>query len=297
MKIKHLYVIVLLVTVLLIAGCANNTDICMVEDVIEVEGGKYTCSYEGVKHDFILNFPQTVENAPLILMLHGYGESAESLKSKTAFDKDANESGYVVAYVTGAPNPEDSTSARGWNSGISLSGNNDVDFLKGLKYYLCKTYKLDASRAYVVGFSNGAFMTHRLALEANDTFAAVVSVAGMMPESIWENRPQEVDISVFQITGQKDDVVPKNSDGSAKYSKAPAIEDVIEYYVNANALSLMDSETIGKKSELTKYTDKDKSNQVWDLFIPDTSHSWPDERLTGININRLILEFLNNQQN
>ena len=295
MKTNHLFVVMLFTIIMLFTGCTNQTDKYTVEDVTEKGEGKYTCSYEEVKHDFILDFPENIENAPLILMLHGYGESAEGLKSKTAFDKDANELGYVVAYVTGAPNPEDLTSARGWNSGIGLSGNNDVDFLKGLANYICETYKLDESRAYVVGFSNGAFMTHRLAIEANDTFKAIVSVAGMMPESVWENKPQEINVSVFQITGQKDDVVPKNSDGSAKYSKAPAIEDVIEYYVTANNLSLMNSEMVGKKSVLTKYKNDNKENQVWDLFIPDGGHSWPDEKFTGININQLILEFLSTQ--
>lgn len=81
-------------------------------------------------------------------------------------------------------------------------------------------------------------MTHRLALEASDTFAAIVSVAGTMPESIWENRLEKCDISVLQITGEKDDVIPQNSNGSANYSKAPAIEEVMEYYIQSNDLIL-----------------------------------------------------------
>ena len=52
------------------------------------------------------------------------------------------------------------------------------------------------------------------------------------------------------------------------------------------------------QSPLTKYTssdaeDAEKSKQVWNLFIPDGRHSWPDEGVTGININHLIVEFLN----
>lgn len=290
MNFKTVIGVVAVAIVLILDGCSNTN--CVVEDVTEIGEEKYTCSYEGVKHEFILDLPQTVENAPLVLMLHGYGESAEGFKSMTAFDKDANELGYAVAYVTGAPNPGDSTSARGWNSGIGSSGNNDVDFLKGLSNYLCETYRLDVGRTYAVGFSNGAFMTHRLALEANDTFEAIVSVSGKMPERVWKNRPQEAAISVFLITGQKDDVVPKNSDGSAKYSQDPAIEDVIEYYVSANDLTIIDDATVGKSSELTTYKSNDKVNQVWDLLITDGSHSWPEERYTGININQMILEFL-----
>jgi len=268
---------------------------CMLTDVEASGDNTYICSYEGVKHDFILDLSETSEGAPLVVMLHGYGNSAEILRMTTGFEQDANALGYAVVYVTGAPSPEDATSAPGWNSGVGVSSNNDVDFLCGLVNYLCKEYGFDSSRVFAVGFSNGAFMTHRLALEATDTFAAVVSVAGMMPETIWNEKPGQLSVGVFQITGEKDDVVPKNSDGSAKYSKAPAIEDVIDYYVEVNGLTLTDTVDEGKKSTLTKYTSEGSTKQVWNLFVPDGRHSWPEEQIVGFNTNQLILEFLETQ--
>ena len=126
----------------------------------------------------------------------------------------------------------------------------------------------------------------------NHKIKAVVSVAGMMPEEIWINRKEANDVGVFQITGEKDDVVPKNRDGSAKYSKAPAIEDVMDYWVKANGLEEAESSEIGKGSVFTKYAKEGKDKQVWNLFIKDGRHSWPDEKITGIDINALILEFL-----
>ena len=53
----------------------------------------------------------------------------------------------------------------------------------------------------------------------------------------------------FQITGEKDDVVPKNSDGSAKYAIVPAIEDVIAYYAEANGLTLDQIETLFERKK------------------------------------------------
>lgn len=281
------------ILLLLLTGCGGKQQSAW-KQVTETKENCFETVYDGVKHDFRLDLPEVTENAPLVVMLHGYGESAESFRQKTSFEKEANERGFAVVYVTGAPSPEDKTSANGWNSGIGASGNKDVEFLSGLAHYLCETYRLDEKRIYAVGFSNGAFMTHRLALEANDVFAGVVSVAGMMPESIWKNRPETCDISVFQITGKKDDVVPKDSDGSAKYSKAPAIESVIAYYVEKNGLTLSDTETVGKQSVLTKYTKPDSGSRVWNLDIPDGRHSWPEEKITGIEMNQLILDFLEN---
>lgn len=281
-----------------ISGEANtNQSEYTLDTFSQAEDGKGTAIFEGVKHDYILDLPEKTEGAPLIVMLHGYGESAEAMRKNTLFHEEANKKGYAVAYITGAPNPDDPTSATGWNSGISMSGNNDVGFLKALVYELCRTYSLDNEHVFAVGFSNGAFMTHRLALDANDTFSSVVSVAGMMPENTWEEKPEKCEIGVLQITGEKDDVIPKNADGSAKYSKAPAIEDVIEYYIQMNGLSLESTNTIGKKSVLSKYASSNSKKRVWHIYIPDGRHSWPDEKIVGFNTNEIILEYLESVKN
>ncbi|MBP5744825.1 MAG: hypothetical protein J6W58_00815 [Lachnospiraceae bacterium] len=75
----------------------------------------------------------------------------------------------------------------------------------------------------------------------------------MMPESMWESKPENCAVSFLQVTGEKDDVVPKNSDGSAAHSKAPAIEDVMDYYVESAGLDRSYEEQIGKKSTVTKF--------------------------------------------
>ena len=263
------------------------------EDITPGEDNSYTCTYDGVKHDFILCLPDTTENAPLVVMLHGYAGSAEGFKRDTAFDETANPAGYAVCYVTGASNPNDSTSATGWNSYVDDTANDDVGFLIALAEYLKTEYSFDENRIYAVGFSNGAFMIHSLAMEAGETYSGYVSVAGFMQQSVWDNQNTYNDISFFQITGEKDDVVPKNSDGSAKHSNAPAIEDVMEYWVSSNGLSLSGTDEIGVDSEsiLNKYTSDDKKNQVWDLFIKNGRHSWPTSSSNEIDANALILEF------
>lgn len=255
------------------------------------EGNEYTCVYDGIKHDLLLYLPEDSKDAPLILMLHGYGETAEAFRNKVHFEERANPEGYAVVYVTGAPDPNDPTSAAGWNSGIREGGNDDVGFLRSLADHLQQEYSLDEDRTFAAGFSNGAFMTHRLAMEAQDTFEGVASVAGKMTESVWEEKNEKNDVSVLQITGEKDNVIPKNSDKSAKYSKDPAIEDVIGYWAESDGLKQYEVSDIGKESVLTKFKDNGKKVQVWSVFVSDGRHSWPEEESTGIDANELILEF------
>ena len=263
-----------------------------IENVEQVRDNRYSCTYDGVKHDFWLEFPETVEGAPLVLMLHGYGDSGEGFRSTTHFERVANEKGMAVVYVNGAANPNDTSSAKCWNAGLGIEGNDDVSFLKAFVKYLQKEYSLDASKTYVIGFSNGAFMVHRLAMEANDTFSGFVSVAGKMPDNVWNSKNSKNNFKFLQITGEKDDVVPKKSDGSASRAKDPAIEDVIDYYVSSNGLELSDTVEIGEGSVLNKYSKEGSDNAVWDLFVKDARHSWYTERVNGVDTNAVIIEFL-----
>ena len=128
-------------------------------------------------------------------------------------------------------------------------------------------------------------MMHRLAMENDGTYSGFISVAGKMAESVWENKNETNDVSFFQITGEKDNFVPKRSDKNAEPSTSPAIEDVMDYWVTTSGLSL--SETVElENGELKKYSADGKKNQVWDLFVKDGTHSWASDT------NAWILEFI-----
>lgn len=268
---------------LLCTGCSQNTkDVSALENVEEVGKNKYTCTYEDCKYEFVTSLPEQTKDAPLIVMLHGYGDSAEGFRNGTGMDKKANPLGYALVYPS---------AGLGWNSGIAEEDKPDEEFLISLVQYLQDTYGLDSKHTYAVGFSNGAFMTHRLAMEASDTFEGCVSVCGMMPERIWNEREQAKPVSFFQITGENDSVVPKHSDGSADHKNDPAIEDVMDHYVQTGGMKLTEELTVGNMSRLSKYG-KGK-RQVWDLFVGKGSHGW---YFRDVDTNEMILEFLETQQ-
>ena len=248
---------------------------------------RFLCEYGGTTRRLLIDLPEEPAGSGLILMLHGYGGTAESFHLDTGFAEAALERGYTVVWVTGTPDPAVPTSATGWRY---ENGGTDVAFLSALAEAVQRDYQTDETRTFAIGFSNGAFMAHCLAAEAGDTFSAVVSVAGAMDVSVWENRPETCRVSFLQISGEKDAVVPKNSDGSARYARDPAIEDVIAWY--ADGLSLCETTPIGHASVLTSYTDDATGRTVWHLRVKDGRHSWSSERFTGIDTNALILDFL-----
>lgn len=275
-----------------LCGCGREDEQKQyLENIVWESETKITCTFDGVKQYALLDLPEKTEEAPLVLMLHGAGQSPEGFREMIHFEKQANPLGYAVVYVAGATNPSDTTLPVGWNSGISSTGNRDVEFLVTLAEYLQQEYLFDKERTYAVGFSNGAFMVHRLAMEASDTFSAVASVAGKMPARIWEERNKKNKISVLQITGEKDEVIPKHSDGSAKTAIDPAMEDVMEYWANSNGLELTETVTVGPKAALEKFGSKEKTTKVWHLFVKDAHHSWYSEKINKIDATAVILDF------
>lgn len=263
-----------------------------IENVTSIKENKsFSCIYQDVEHKFNVFLPENTDRSthyPLIIMLHGYGNTSESFASQTHFERNACEKGYVVAYITSTP---DSKGYIGWNSGLDDSDKDDVGFITALTSYLQEQYHCDKNRTFVVGFSNGAFMTQRLAVDASDKYTAIASVSGMMPKITWEKRQDRTNISILEIYGTKDDVIPMKSNGSDQTSINPAIEDVMEYWASANNLSNHTEDVLSERSLCTKYANSENTNFVWTVTIQDGRHSWPEQSYAGFSTNELILTF------
>ena len=172
----------------MVSSCAKKREIIPLSGVTHIEDNRYSCTFDDIEHEFILCLPEETKGAPLVLMLHGAGESADVMRRTTEFDEAAVPEGYAVCYVNGAVDKASTHALKGWNAGTAGGENRDTEFLVSLATYLENEYQLDTKRTFAVGFSYGGFMGYRLAVEAPDIFEAAVSVAGIMPLTMWEAR-------------------------------------------------------------------------------------------------------------
>jgi len=285
---KSLVLSLLIVISTLLCSCTKEIKKVEKQEI----SNSYTCQYRNRNRRFFIFLPenQNLSKTPLVVMLHGYGGSAQDFLRTTDFHTDAVPENYAVLYITGVPVPNVKTSSSGWNYFYDKNGSNDIRFIVDLTKYLQKQYKL-AENAYVVGFSNGAFMATKLAVEFPEVYTGVVSVGGMMPDTVWNHRKKSCrkPDRFFQINGLKDDVTPMRLTDSAKYNPNPAMEDVVDYFVQINNASAQAvEEPVNELITITKYDDK-----VWWMLIKDYPHSWPSRRFCKINVNDYILEFLN----
>ena len=276
----------------ILAGCSSSGP--KLEDVELEKDNKYKCTFEGVEHEFVISLPQESKNAPLIVMLHGAGDSAENFRLTSGFDDDALPKGYAVCYAAGTVNGKAGRNYRSWNYGRLEPDYNDVGFIKALVNYLVDEYSLDKNHVFCAGFSNGGFMNFRLALEAQDTFLACVSVGGDLCKTLWNNRPEKNDVGMLVVYGEKDESIPKNSDGSSKTALDPAIEDVLDYMASSNGLDKQSEGEIGDGSIIRKYEADSDKDTVWCVVVKDGRHSWPTEEINSFSMNKLILEYFEN---
>jgi polyhydroxybutyrate depolymerase len=126
---------------------------------------------------------QAGQKAPLLIMLHGLGSSAEDIEGSGDWPKFATEHGLAWVIPNG---PRDRNGRRFWNAGPSCCNFDGlpvdhVAALAELIQRLVATAPVDGARVFVGGYSNGGFMAHRFACERPELVRGIVSVAGAGP--------------------------------------------------------------------------------------------------------------------
>lgn len=148
------------------------------------------------------------ERRPLVIYLHGLGGSgSDALESPPLRALAERHRMFVVA----PDGDRDRQGRRFWNAGSACcnfdrSKVDDVARLTELVDRWRRKPEIDPSRIYVVGFSNGGFMAHRLACRIPDRFAAVVSLAGAgVPDG--ESCAPRSPLAVLEVHGADDEIV------------------------------------------------------------------------------------------
>jgi polyhydroxybutyrate depolymerase len=177
------------------------------------------------------NLPATA--VPVMLVLHGGGESADSASAPTRptghWRLIADRDGLVVLY------PDSSNG--NWNDcgQIALTGNpsqaDDVGFLAKMLDELAARRAIDSQQVFVSGVSNGGLMGFRLLLEQSERYAGLGASIALLPvDSVGECRaaPTNPSVAVLQV-GTVDPLIPFNG-GARNQSYAATRDQLLTWF-------------------------------------------------------------------
>ena len=148
---------------------------------------------------------------PLVLNLHGFGDTRNVQRGRSQMDVLADTSGYIVVYPGGrqVSDPNFGT-APGWNFPGITASQDDIEFIQQLLAEIESTYPIDANRIHVAGYSAGAIMTSYLSCRLADKVASAAAIAAHSTIRLLDNCSPGRPFPIMIVHGTADPFVRYN---------------------------------------------------------------------------------------
>jgi polyhydroxybutyrate depolymerase len=180
---------------------------------------------------------------PLVIVLHGFGPYTGVIQSAFFGVTDMVESKDFVLVLPNGTLNEDGD--RFWNGATYCcdpdNAVDDVGYLSGLIEEAKQIYNIDAKRVYLIGHSNGGFMSFRMACEASELITAIVSLAGSTFADEADCTPATQPVSVLAVHGTADSTILYDGVPDAY----PSAVDTVESFAAAAGCDTGASTTLG----------------------------------------------------
>jgi polyhydroxybutyrate depolymerase len=205
--------ILLLMTALSVISCSKNDDVTPLVPTptpdSPSEQKTINITVDGTARSFVVFLPTGYNNVaskmPMIFAIHGGGGTGDGMIQLADFRTIANKDKVVLVYPTGIQTS--------WNDGrptdANIAGINDVNFFSTMCDYMVTNNKVDPTRIYATGISNGGFMSSRLGCELSSKIAAIaVDAATIESTTIASSCNPGRPVPALYIHGTLDTFVP-----------------------------------------------------------------------------------------
>ncbi|MCE9583147.1 MAG: hypothetical protein K8T20_11705 [Planctomycetes bacterium] len=213
------------------------------------------------------------EALPLVIVLHGFLMTGVRMEEVSGFTAVADAEKFVVAYPNGV--------SMKWRNGLSEKDVDDVAFIGRVMDKLVGAGTVDARRIYVCGFSNGAFMSNRLACDLGDRIAAIGLVAGTLDPDMEKNLKPGRPMPVIYFHGDADKVVAFGGAGGLGGGFTSA-EATAAWWAEKNGCAkecvtrkLKDKAEDGTTVERRVWKAAEKGAEVRLYVVKGGGHTWP----------------------
>ena len=279
-----------------VSGCATTGEYSQTLAGTTIKR-KTKISYNGVARSYRLHIPSDYrpqQAVPLVIVVHGAFSTAKQIEEQTGFSALADRAGFAVSYPNGIGI---FGLLQHWNAGhcCGKAAADDVDDIGFIDEVIGDTKQflnIDATRIYMVGFSNGGMLTHYYATERAATLAAIAPISGPLGSRVapdqpeWRVPPAQKPLPVIILHGTGDKNVPFNGGASRddpdgrQYVSA---QDSAIFWVKQNHCDPLPVRQNQRKGavEVTSWIGCSDGASV-DLYaLKDWYHQWPGPYFTA----------------
>jgi polyhydroxybutyrate depolymerase len=223
---------------------------------------------------------------PLVVALHGRPDTGAGFASITDLGVLAESEGFAAVFPDGIQNQ--------WNylgafvEGGEFSIPNDIIYLEALPETIAQAVNIDLSRVILTGFSNGGFMTYRIACEISHPYSGFAIVgAQMYPDfELQCNASRPVPILIIHGTADIsidfNGIVHSTFDQGQVFTTRSATQSAA-YWVGHNRCDIDTAEReerdlnpeTGTQVLIFDFPDCAKDAAVRFVVIAEGGHAWP----------------------
>ncbi len=200
---------------------------------------EYNMEVDGLQREFIVKLPSVYNPAsdktyPVVFMLHGGGGSGKKYYNISGWKELGEREGIITVFPTGYKVCiKDGETGQAKTGNYWLTSNKssqlcqggqaheDVNFIRAIAGFLGQNYKVDASRFYLTGFSNGmGFTLDQVIPKLSDIFAAVGGTGSLIYQPVRASNP----IPCLMMIGENDANMVRRRGNQALPITAQAIQ-------------------------------------------------------------------------
>lgn len=244
---------------------------------------------EGLTRKYIDYIPNSLpENSPVVIVFHGSGASASQFRKVMGptLERMADENKFILVYLSGFEGHFNDCRKKASYS-AKLKNINDIAFTKAIIQKLKAEQNIKNSKIFALGYSNGAQMTYRLALESPELITGIIAISANLPA------PENMDCYVEEnsepliaiIQGTNDPINPTMGGevtigGKDSRGKVLSTRESAEWFVRRYGIeNSAESSNLSQKRNLSarKEVWQNKSAKILLILLEGAGHTIPQE--------------------
>jgi|GEM_PF-2168938 len=183
---------------------------------------------------FVPDDYDNVREIPLVILLHGYSASGSAQDLYFQLSNEVDRMDFILLTPDGLADPQNN---RYWNAtpaccDFAKTGVDDVAYVTGLIDEAIERYNIDEGRVYLMGHSNGGFMSYTTACRAAPRITALMALAGTTFAEATDCEPEEP-VGILHLHGTADETILYGG-GAILGNAYPGAEETVERWSSYN---------------------------------------------------------------